>query len=483
MQLNIPILALSMAIVIGQSMFFSSKLNAQTPPAYQITLAVKGLRSPEVYLGSFKNGNRYTVDTAKVDTLQGTASFVFDKMPPQGMYYVAINNDAAIDFVVNGEKKLELRSEMNHLLDSIRAIGSPENEAFIQHLKFLRIKSIEAGKINALIDQMRNVSNTADVIREQQIKLMAVSKSVLDRSVAYQKKHPKTFSAKLLMASQNPQVPALIVPYIKGQPNPEYFQYIKNHYWDGYDFKESRLLRSSVFVEKLTTYFNQLVMPQKDTMLRSAEFVIKRAKVDQATFQFAVRWITNFYDNLERYAGDVVFTHLFDKYYSSATAIGIDTATFQRIKYKADLYRQNLTGNIATDIILPDRNGVKQSLYKVEAEFVLLYFFSPLCSHCQKVTPELHKMLEGVNPQKVKVFSIAGEEPANMEQWKDYVTTQTPDWICVADSTESSAVFDTFGAYNLPVIHVLDQEKRIVAKYVKPENLKELIAALVGVER
>jgi peroxiredoxin len=468
------------ALCLGLS--FSS-IYAQQTPAYQLTLSVKGLKVPQVYLGSFNNGNRYTVDTAEVDQATGKAQFKFTKMPPQGMYYLAVSDQAAFDFVVNGEKALELRSDVNHLLDSLHAVGSKENAAFISHLKYLRIKSLDAEKTNALLNQLRNANKAEEVIREQQVKLMNISKEVSARSLEYQKKNPKTFTAKLLLASQNPQVPAIIVPYIKGEANPAYFQYIKNHYWDGYDFKESRLLRSTVFVEKLTTYFNQLVMPQPDTMKNSADKFLKKTKADSTTYRFALRWITNFYDNLERYAGDVVFTHVFDAHYKSARAVGVDTATFQRIKYKADLFRQNLTGNIATDIQLPDRNGVKQSLLDVEAQYTLLYFFSPLCSHCQKVTPELHQMLLGVDPKVVTVFSVVGEEPANLSQWKDYVATQIPDWISVADSTESSSVFDAFGAYNLPVIHVLNREKRIVAKYVKPENLKELIAALVGVER
>ena len=66
----------------------------------------------------------------------------------------------------------------------------------------------------------------------------------------------------------------------------------------------------------------------------------------------------------------------------------LDSTQLYRITDRASRFKDTLIEN-APRIVLPDTSNKMQDLYRLDADFTLLYFWDPTCGHCKKVTPKL----------------------------------------------------------------------------------------------
>jgi len=62
------------------------------------------------------------------------------------------------------------------------------------------------------------------------------------------------------------------------------------------------------------------------------------------------------------------------------------------------------------------------------------------------------------------------------EYWKKFVGQQGWAWYDVDDHKAMEQLEKQYNAYNLPVIYLLDKDKRILAKRVKPGDLGATLA-------
>src|SRR5437764_6527992 len=126
--------------------------------------------------------------------------------------------------------------------------------------------------------------------------MKAVDKGVIDYKLNYIKEHPNTLLAKVFQASQEPDVPE--APKLEnGQKDSTFaFRYYKEHYFDGFDFADDRLLRTPVYHSKISTYLKTLTLQMPDSIIRVADFLVEKAKPNKETYKYMVWFITNTYE-------------------------------------------------------------------------------------------------------------------------------------------------------------------------------------------
>jgi hypothetical protein len=56
------------------------------------------------------------------------------------------------------------------------------------------------------------------------------------------------------------------------------------------------------------------------------------------------------------------------------------------------------------------------------------------------------------------------------------VKEQNRTWIDIADPTGANTFEKSYATYNLPVIYILDKDKRILRKRIKAEELGDLLS-------
>jgi hypothetical protein len=75
--------------------------------------------------------------------------------------------------------------------------------------------------------------------------------------------------------------------------------------------------------------------------------------------------------------------------------------------------------------------------------------------------------------KSVAVFAVGIE--SDMDVWKKYIRDNKLDWINVSDLYNQTNFRSFYDIYSTPVIYLLDDRKRIIAKRLDAERIGEFI--------
>ncbi len=435
-----------------------------------IIFQVSHLKSPDVVIGFYKGGKAFRLDSVQVDTISGSFRLQKEGLQP-GIYFCQANTGRLFDFIVPAPgSSFSIQANMA-ALDSVSSPDSPENEAlfrFEQQRSAIE-RSFEAKKA------MRNLvaqatKNDAEALKPYDTELQALLLQTDSLALGYIKKYPQHLFARMLQAVRPPEPPVSLKPMLKtGKPNPDYARWQRLHYWDNTDFRDEALLGNTFWQVFFDNFFARHVTPKPDSIIRAIDEVLAKTPRGGAFFQFIVLRITQFYEQNDAPGADRVFVHMVDKYQRKAETPWLDIATLERLAYKADAHRPNLTGSLALNFSMPDETGKPVELYQIEAPMTMLVFYSPLCAHCMEVMPNIYQVYLDYQPKRLAAIAINTDNQA--EYWKKFIGQQGWAWYDVDDHQAMEQLEKQYSAYNLPVIYLLDKDKRILAKKVKPGDL------------
>jgi hypothetical protein len=70
----------------------------------------------------------------------------------------------------------------------------------------------------------------------------------------------------------------------------------------------------------------------------------------------------------------------------------------------------------------------------------------------------------------IQVFAVY--EGSQTEEWLNYISTKKLDWINVYDPTGTEQIEQKYDIYAIPMIYLLDKDKKVIAKDVPIEQLE-----------
>jgi thiol-disulfide isomerase/thioredoxin len=165
---------------------------------------------------------------------------------------------------------------------------------------------------------------------------------------------------------------------------------------------------------------------------------------------------------------------MIEKYYMSGQAHWVEAENLKRISERAMKLKPLLIGKVAPDINMFRPDQSRLALHAVNAKYTVLYFWDSECSHCKRVTPELKTLSERLKPLGVEVFAVNTE--AEREDWLKAIDSYRINaWINVNDPNNRSGFREKYDLYATPMIFLLDQDKKIVAKRITAEQVDEII--------
>ena len=91
--------------------------------------------------------------------------------------------------------------------------------------------------------------------------------------------------------------------------------------------------------------------------------------------------------------------------------------------------------------------------------------------------PKISDATQFTEPSKLKIFTICTD--GERAPWLAFLEkNKMKNWVNVLDEKPDSDIQKNYATWNLPVIYLLDKDKRIVAKRLKAENLPDLLRVL-----
>jgi peroxiredoxin len=432
---------------------------------HDIRFKIKGYKDTTAIIAHYYGDNQYIPkDTARFDS-KGVLQFKGKKELPEGVYLLVLPRNKYVEFLV-GEQFQSLEFDSSDAVGTMKVKEGVENMVFYSYQKTMSDKAKEAGPIKARLSKTKNADSIA-LIKKQ---LEAIDKDVKAFREKLFADNPKSFAVKLFKAAQEPEVPE--APTLSNGRKDSVFQfrYYKTHFLDNIDLTDDRMVRTPLFHGKIEQYISKLTLQIPDSINKEADYLLKKS-TSKEIFKYLVWWITNNYEKSQIMGMDAVFVHMAKNYYLNGKAYWVDSSITNKIRDRVKILDPILIGKKAPNMWLTDSAGKLYTLDGFKAKSTVLYFWDPNCGHCQKETPKLLEFWEKNKKRGIDVYAVCIDRKP--DDWKKFIREKKLNWLNVWDSYTATDFKNIYDIYSTPVVYLLDENKRILAKRIGVEQLED----------
>lgn len=446
---------------------FGSVLGAAAQ-GYEINVRIKEVPPGKVlYLGHYMGKTTYVIDSARVGD-NGAAVFKGASREPGGIYLIVLpGKQKYFEVLMDKAQTFSVTTDTLDLVGHAVYKQSPDNEMFSAYNSFL---ASQAG----LMEEINKKNASADTAGAK-----LLSEKLTQQIQAYRnnviQQQPQSLLAAIFKAMREPPVQEM-PRKADGTLDSSYpYHYFKAHYWKDVDLADGRLIRTPIIEMKLNRYFSQLVAPVPDSVIKEADAIIAKTKHDKESFKYVVWWLTRTYESSPIMGMDAVFVHLVEKYYVTGQAYWLTEDQKEKIIRRAYEIAPNLIGQQAAPLPLQDIDGKPASLYDIKSKYTVLVFWDPGCGHCKTEVPRLDSAYKASWKNKgVTMFGVRTD--GSQEEWASFIKEYKMDgWIHAWDPGYKSQYRKFYDVYSTPLVYLLDEHKKILAKRLGVEQLEEFL--------
>ena len=444
------------------SFVFFFSLFSQAGEKLYLKIKIEGYADTSLLLTSYYGDKVKLVDTAFV-TKSGCFIFEGEENLPGGIYMaVSPEKKKLFEFILDKDQRFSLTTDTADYALGIVVKGSQDNHVFYDYLKFNERQYQLISSLKAQLTDTSFHSETSEIIRNR---IDSVSHLLSDYKLQLIKKYPDLFVAKLFTAMRDVEVPDSIVA-----DSILAYQYLKKHYWDYFDLSDQRLLRTPLLSSKLNQYFEQLVVIQPDSVIAAIDEVIALARPSNEVVGYLVWHFISVYQNPKYMGFEKVFIHLVDTYFSKETILNTSPSVLQSLQERAEVLRPLQLGEPAPNLLLIDTANTFRSFEEIHSDYIVLLFWDYDCSFCKREIKQLQKIYKKT-AFDFEIFAI--NVNGDHEKWKKTVHERGIDqWLNVNGTLSRTADFhDLYDVHGSPVIYLLDNQKRIIAKRIGAEQI------------
>ncbi len=251
--------------------------------------------------------------------------------------------------------------------------------------------------------------------------------------------------------------------------------YVVLHYWDNYDFSDTRHALTEEEMEKVFARYISLMQEVAPSVADSSiRGMMSRAATDSLTFvSLANLYERHLYDEDSPMRNEALYVTALESVLSAPVLGELDKT---RPAYLLDLILKNREGEPATDFTYTLEDGTTHTLYNTEADWLLLFFYNPDCVTCRevlgmlKLSPLASKGQEG---KEVKVLAVYPYEDVDI--WRGYIPEVPKEWINAYDREVIIFNYELYDLKTLPRLYLLDKDKKVVLKDASYDKLMEFL--------
>jgi len=398
-------------------------------------------------------------DTATIQN--GTVVFKGSDQLDNGLYFVSSKKRFTyFEFILNNKQVLDFSMDCSDFYRTLKTSDVELNGKFFMMIAALKENCL-ANKI-APTDSLEFLLDKADYSQPKMQKLFNRPFSDMSLGEKYLKCciSPSKFQHSFLL---------------NGKEN-KLSRYYLDHYFDNLDFSDTAMISLPAFGQRIDQFVDTLnglpTVPAKPEVDR----LISLAGANKRMQQFVVyRLETRFDSYYFRQGYDALYIHLIDDYLMKGKVAWYYPDLKQRELAQVKKRRPLLDGSMASDIEMPDSSGVSHNLFGTKAKYTLLLFWASTCSHCREEMPGILSFYrEFHNKYDLEIFAVSTD--TSTVRWKNFIRKKKLPWINVFGRKSTRGNYhELYNVQITPTMFLLDEQKRIIAKYLKPEKFGELI--------
>ena len=448
-------------------------LSGQLKNGYEINITIMDLQDSTVFLAYHLGDKQYIKDTAKLDR-SGNGIFRGQQTLPQGIYMIVLPGRKYFEILISDNQRFSLSCTFSDYFNTLKFTGSKENSAFVEYQKNWVTMQQTAIAISKRIQNNKQNNDSLKILGSVQ-KLQEENMKAYLKSVV--KANEGNFLGTLVKGLLPIDIPKFTIPI--GYKNPDSirwvlnYNYNKDHFFDNIDLNDERLIRTPLLYSRLDSFFTNVLIQSPDTINKEIDKLINKCSSNYKMFQFVSVYLFNHFRESEIMGHDAVMVKIADDIYLSGKADWVTREFKDDLRKQIDLIRPNLIGKKAENMVMDSYKGIFVSLYDVEKDFTVLYFWEPNCGHCQEATPKLKAYYDKPKDYSLEVFAVC--TTADKEKWTKYIEDNKLTWINGWDPKRISHFDFYYNVQSTPTIYVLDKNKKIIAKKLAVEEIGPFI--------
>jgi thiol-disulfide isomerase/thioredoxin len=451
----------------------SSLSFSQMKTGYEIDITIQGLQDSTVFLAYHLGDKQYIKDTIKLDKA-GHGRVSEKESLPQGIYMIVLPGKKYFEILISADQYFALNCSYNDYFKTLKFTGSEENSAFIEYQKKWMKLQQQASSVAKRVQNNKLNNDSLKILTSiqklQETSMKSYLMSVIDNNNG-------NLLSTLIKAVLPLEVPEFSIA--AGVRNPDSLRWIRNynfnkdHFFDNIDLTDERLLRTPILYARVNTFFTNVVIQSPDSINKEIDKIIQKCQSNNKVFQFISVYLFNHFRESEIMGHDAVMVKLADDIYLSGKADWVSKEFKDDLRKQIELIRPNLIGKKAENIVMDSYKGIFVSLYDVEKEFTILYFWEPDCGHCKESTPKLKTYYEKAKSDNIEIFAVC--TTSDKVKWAKYIEENKLSWINGWDPERSSHFDYYYNVQSTPMIYILDRNKKIIAKKLAVEDISSFI--------
>lgn len=233
--------------------------------------------------------------------------------------------------------------------------------------------------------------------------------------------------------------------------------YFSQHFWDNADLADSTLLSEPKIVLDYLYLIQQLPNNDKAECIKST---IDKMLRHTYNYKLLLFWLERYLHNPHSpFFSDETFILVID----AILDVPISEGDKNALLYAKEVLLKNHIGAVAENFDFIGRDGLKMSLYEIEAPLLLLVFNSPDCSACHNLEKEISEndsIQQFVKEERLKILAIS--PMTDRDNWISH--TYPSNWICGFDEEMTIIKEHLYEIGRFPSIYLLDKDKRVIIK-------------------
>lgn len=467
----------SYLLTLAAFMLAGSVLQAQSNSKYEIALEVKPIQNQWVYLANYYGGIKMMADSAFLDK-SGKGKLSGENPLPQGVYILASPNRTILGELLLGEdQQFSIKADTTKPETGLIFSGSADNALFNEYTTFLNER---AGKAEELRRQM----NTANEPQREQLatEIRTLNQQILDYRNRVEKEHSESLLALLFSTMHDIKYPEELQNPQTREDTLATYRYGKEHYWDGVDFMDGRLVRTPVFDARMKDYLQNWVSPEPDSVIYELNWMMGYGRNDPEMERYLISYFVDNYINPRIMGQDKVFLHVYNNYIAAepTRAPWLNETQLKTIRERAYRIMGNQLGAQAWDLAFPDTTNNIQTLYNTAGKYTVLVFWDVNCGHCKEVLPVLDSLYKNEwQKEGVAMYALMTNEES-LKDWAPFIREHASGWTHVHEPRAMRHENESAGKPNFrqlydirstPTLFLLDADKRILAKDISMNDL------------
>ena len=436
---------------------------------YKISVSLEGYIDTLAYLGHYYGDKLSVSDTAAAT--EGQIIFEGDEPLKQGVYFlVSADRKKLFEFLVDEQQVFSLSTRVNGAPADMIIEGSDENTIFYN---YLNNNKNSYDQMKALQEELKSLPEGNDSIVLIRDQIDSINSESIDYKIRLMADHPDGLTTLLFTVMREPEVPDFFLEDGR-QDTLNSYLYYRKHYWDGIDFSDERILRTPVFYRKLDRYMNRIIPKHPDSVITEIDNMIAQTKENSEMKEYLLWYFTNTYETSKVMGYDRIFVHMVDEYFTNESYEWLNPTVQQNMINRVNSLRNVLLGEYAPALIMADTNNEFIAMHQVEAEYLIILFWTSTCGECKR---EVNILKQFYNETDLDLKIYAVNSDTTLSKWKDYIIKKDIDWVNVNGNLSLTGDYhDSYDIYSTPVIYVLDKKKKIIAKRLAAAKIPDFLS-------